>query len=285
MRPAPTRPPPQWARGTPVPAVQRAQAPLPHPQPPPPQDETADPAANTGHHTSPWSKVWSVIAASDLDRAARVTVWRLLHGNLFVGAFQRHSHRGTVASHLWTHASCQGRLAMLTRVFLSCCPCSAPVWQWFANLWAAITQGPAPRLTADLLLADDPRGGWYPSAELLPRWHRLCFLLIRKLWAAYSTARLPPTAPSTAAQIAARVMADARAMIRRDWLLVDTDIRQHIDVLSDWLRGRQPYLSRSAFVSRWCHGEVLCRLAAGDTAQPDILWTAHHPIPLPHGPP
>jgi hypothetical protein len=41
-------------------------------------------------------------------------------------------------------------------------------------------------------------------------------------------------------------MADTRAMIRRDWLLVDTDIRQHKDVLSDWLRGRQPCLSRRA---------------------------------------
>jgi hypothetical protein len=55
MHPTPTRPPPQRARGTPVTAVQRAQAPLPPPQPPPPQDETADPAANTGHHTPPWS--------------------------------------------------------------------------------------------------------------------------------------------------------------------------------------------------------------------------------------
>jgi hypothetical protein len=93
------------------------------------------------------------------------------------------------------------------------------------------------------------------------------------------------TAPLTAEQIGARVMADARAMIRRDWLLVDSDTRQHTDVLSDWLQGRQPCLSRAAFVSRWCRGRLLCRLTAGDTAQPDILWTAHHPIPLPHRPP
>jgi hypothetical protein len=121
MHPGPTRPQPQRARGTPELPVQRAQAPLPPPQPPPPQDETADPAANTGHHTPPWSKVWSVIAASDLDGAARVTAWRLLRGKLFVGAFQRHIHRGTVASHLCPHANCQGRFAM----FVSC-PSSAP---------------------------------------------------------------------------------------------------------------------------------------------------------------
>jgi hypothetical protein len=48
-------------------------------------------------HT-PWSRVWIVIAASDLDRAARVTDWRLLNGKLFVGAFQRHIHRGTVVT-------------------------------------------------------------------------------------------------------------------------------------------------------------------------------------------
>jgi hypothetical protein len=178
-----------------------------------------------------------------------------------------------------------GRLATLTHVFLSC-PCSAPVWQWFANLWITITQGSAPRLTADFLLADDPRIDWYASAELLPLWHRLRLLLIIKLWAAHSTARLPRTARSTAAQIAARVMADARAMIRRNWLLVDTDIRQHTDVLSDWLRGRHPCLSRAAFVSRWCQAPQLYaglllgrKLRLTFCGQPTIPFpcrTAHH---------
>jgi hypothetical protein len=85
----------------------------------------------------------------------------------------------------------------------------------FCQPFGRHSQGPAQRLTADLLLADDFCGGWYLSAELLPVWHNLRLLLISKLWAAYSTARLPPTAPSTAAQISARVMVDARAMIRR----------------------------------------------------------------------
>jgi hypothetical protein len=92
-------------------------------------------------------------------------------------------------------------------------PSSAPVWQRFAIHWAAVTQGPAPRFTADLLLTDDPRGGWYLTAELLPVWHHLRLSLISKLWAAYCTVRLPPTAPSTAARIAARVRADTRATI------------------------------------------------------------------------
>jgi hypothetical protein len=135
------------------------------------------------------------------------------------------------------------------------------------------------------LLADDLRGGWYPSAELLPLWHCLRLLLISKLWAAYSTARLPPTAPSTAAQIAALVMADARAMIRRDWLLVDTDVRQHTDVLSDWLRGRHPCLSRAAFVSRWCRGGAYAGLLLG--IQLSLTFCGQPTIPFPYrtGPP
>lgn len=271
------RPPPQRARTAEVSPAQPLASPRPPPQPP---DETVDLAAPAPSPRPPWASVWTAINSSDLDRAARVTCWRLLHGKLFVGAFQRHIHRGSAASHLCPHGTCQQQLATLSHVFISC-PIAAPVWQWFANTWAAITAGPAPRLTADLLLADDRRGGWYPPASLRPLWHRLRLLIISKLWAAYSTGHLQPGSHSSAAHVAARVLAAARAMMRRDWLLVEADIRQESGILSDWLRGRRPSLSREEFNSRWCHNATLCSLPAEDATQPDISWTAVHPVPLP----
>lgn len=280
MHPAPERPKPKRARLALGPPPLQAAQPRPPPQPP---DETADVACPPPQPRPAWSSVWQVISSSDLDRAVRVTAWRLLHGRLFVGAFQRHIHRGSAASHLCPHGTCQQQLATLTHVFFTC-PAAAPVWQWFANVWAAVTAGPAPRLTVDLLLADDRRGGWFPPASLQPLWQRLRLLIISKLWSAYSAGHLQPAAQVTAAQIAARVVAAARSMMRRDWLMVVTDIRQESDVLSDWLRGRQPSLSLAEFGSRWCHGGVLCRPAAEDAAVPDILWSAAHPVPLPQGP-
>jgi hypothetical protein len=277
MHPAPPRPPPKRARLAQDPPPLPAAQPRPPPQPP---DETLDLASPPDQPRPEWALVWKAISSSDLDRAARVTAWRLLHGKLFVGAFQRHIHRGSAASHVCPHGTCQQQLATLTHVFLSC-PTAAPVWHWFANIWAALTDGPAPRITADLLLADDRRGGWSPEPSLLPLWHRLRLLVISKLWAAYSTGNLQTGARISAAHVAARVLATAKSMMRRDWLLVVTDIRQQSDVLSDWLRGRQPSLSRDEFRSRWCHNSLLCRLADAEAAQPDILWSATHPVPLP----
>ncbi|EIE24271.1 hypothetical protein COCSUDRAFT_62775 [Coccomyxa subellipsoidea C-169] len=48
-------------------------------------------------------------------------------------------------------------------------------------------------------------------------------------------------------------------------------------VLSDWLRGRDPTLSREEFTARWCHRGVLCTVDALPDAQPVIRWSAQHP--------
>ena len=68
--------------------------------------------------------------------------------------------------------------------------------------------------------------------------------------------------------------------MRRDWLLVGSDIRLRAGVLSHWLRGRQPTMTAEAFQNRWCHGEVLCSRPAEVTEPPRMHWTAAHPVPL-----
>ena len=171
------------------------------------------------------------------------------------------------------HARCQGQLATLSHVTLSC-PVSPAVWQWFAATWAAITQQPAPPLHADLLLADDRRGPWHPAADLVSLWQRLHLLVITQLWVAYCRCRSQPEQPTLPAHIAARVISAAKDQMRSDWLLVGSDIRLRAGVLSHWLRGRQPSMTAEAFQSRWCHGEVLCSRPAEEQEPPRMHWSA-----------
>ena len=196
-----------------------------------------------------WAHTWKDIHSSALDRPGRVVAWRLLHGKLFVGAFHRHNHRGTPDSHLCPHAHCQGQLATLSPVMLSC-PVSHAVWQWFAATWAAVSQQPAPPLHADLFLADDRRGPWQPATDLSSLWQRLRLLVITQLWVAYCRSRSQPEQPTLPAHIAARVISAARNQMRSGWLLVGSDIQLRAGVLSHWLRGS---MTAEAFLSGLHH--------------------------------
>ena len=227
-----------------------------------------------------WAHTWTAVHSSALDREGRITAWRLLHGRLFVGAFLRHIGRGTPESHACPHHGCVGQLASLSHVMLTC-PVSQAVWQWFASIWTAISQQEPPPLHADLLLADDRRGPWQPAPQLGSLWQRLRLLVITQLWTAYCTARSRPDRQVTPAHIAARVLAAARDRMRRDWLLVGSDIRLRAGVLSHWLRGRQPAMTQEQFQQRWCHGDALCSLPEDVQEPPIIHWTAMHPVPLP----
>ena len=71
------------------------------------------------------------------------------------------------------------------------------------------------------------------------------------------------------------------SQVRRDWLLVGSDIRLRAGLLSHWLRGRQPTMTAEVLQSRWCHEEVLCSRPAEVTEAPHMHWTAAHPVPLP----
>ena len=142
----------------------------------------------------------------------------------------------------------RGQLASLSHVTLTC-PVSQAVWQCFASTWTAISQQEPLPLHADLLLADDRRYPWQPAARLASLWQRLRLMVITQLWAAYCTSRSRPY-QATPSHIAARDLAAARDRMRRDWLLVGSDIRLRAGVLSHWLRGRQPAMTREQFQQR-----------------------------------
>lgn len=273
MRPPPKRPPP-W-RDRP-----RSQASAPAPRTPPqycPPD-TVDAAATARGPQPPWAHAWRVIDASHLDRGQRVTVWRLLHGKLFVGAFTRHIHRSQ-AGYTCPHPQCAQQVATLTHVFITC-PLAATVWGWFAATWAAITGAAPPPLSADLLLADDQRT-WQPGPQLGPLWHRLRLATICQLWASYQRARHQQGTVESAGVVAARILSSCRKAILGDWRLATVTVRTASGVLSDWLRGRDPKLTREEFTARWCHRNILCATGEGPEAQLLIPWSAQHPVPLP----
>lgn len=244
-------------------------------------DDTVDAvAAVTAGPSPPWAHVWRVVHTSHLDRRQRVTAWRLLHGQLFAGGFSRHVHRADPAGYACPHPSCAGQLATLTHVFISC-PLAVGVWDWFAATWAAVTGDAAPPLSADLLLADDTRI-WGPPRPLMPLWHRLRLAAICQLWAAYQRGRHQSEAAAiTPGAVAARILSSCRKALLADWRLTAANIRLTAGVLSDWLRGRDPTLTREEFAARWCHRAVLCALEELPGAQPVIHWSAQHPVPLP----
>jgi hypothetical protein len=244
-------------------------------------DVTVDPAAAvTADPSAPWAHVWQVVHASHLDRRQRVTAWRLLHGQLFVGGFSRHVHRTDPAGHVCPHPSCAGQLATLTHVFIIC-PLAAGVWDWFAATWAAVTGDDAPPRSADLLLADDTRI-WGPPRQLRQLWDRLRLATICQLWAAYQRGRHQPDAAAiTPGAVAARILSSCKKALLADWRLATVNVRQTAGVLSDWLRGRDPMITREQFAARWCHRAVLCALEELPGAQPVIHWSAQHPVPLP----
>ena len=99
-----------------------------------------------------------------------------------------------------------------------------------------------------------------------PLWHRLRLATIYQLWAAYQRARHQPDAEQSVGAVAARVLSSCRKALLGDWRLATVTIRQTAGVLNDWLRGRDPTLTREEFRERWCHRD-LCELGAAPNAQ------------------
>jgi hypothetical protein len=95
-------------------------------------------------------------------------------GRLFAGPSS-----GTLAEgiHSLMPAPTLDALATFSHVMLTC-PVSQAVWQRFASMWTAINQQLPPPFHADILLADDRRGPWQPSAEMASLWQRLRLLVI-----------------------------------------------------------------------------------------------------------
>lgn len=226
----------------------------------------------------PWAHVWLELRDADLDRRHRAVAWQLLHGCLRVGMFTAHiRHHDSAEECLCPHPACRNAAQSLSHVFLECA-IARPVVAWLARVWAAVTGGPVPELTAAILLAADD-SGWRLEAPLRPLWQRLRLSALWHLWRAAQRSRLPGEAAPTAAAVAGSIVHDCCGALRRDWARVRDDLARGAGVPTAWLRGRSPALSLADFEARWCHRGVLCRLTA-DAAYPDVRWSVYHPVPV-----
>ena len=230
----------------------------------------------------PWAKAWLAVHRAGAPREQRFIAWQLLHGQLGCGAFTAHVQRSRspqdrpCATCMLEQCAATGELDTISHALLHC-PASAAVMGWLASLWAAITGGGPPPMTAAVLLTGDLQQ-WEPGRELRPLWMALRLATIYYIWRARLRARAGGTRPSAAA-IAARVVAFLRRRIAQDIMRLDSRCTEHALLCGDWVPERAP-LPEFEFDRVWCHRGVLCRRRDTGCGY-DICITTSHPVQLP----
>ena len=79
-----------------------------------------------------------------------------------------------------------------------------------------------------------------------------------------------------------------RAAMLRDWQRVrgNSSLAALADGVccSTWLRGRQPFITLEQFKQHWGQPGALYQVTTAATPpQLTVLWTVHHPTPIPMG--
>ncbi|EIE19449.1 hypothetical protein COCSUDRAFT_58732 [Coccomyxa subellipsoidea C-169] len=126
-----------------------------------------------------------------------------------------------------------------------------------------------------------PRGALQPAGNATPLGTAAAAQAALGSPAARYNLSAPDAAAITPGAVAARILSSCKKALLADWRLATVNVRQTAGVLSDWLRGRDPMITREQFAARWCHRAVLCALEELPGAQPVIHWSAQHPVPLP----
>ena len=111
---------------------------------------------------------------------------------------------------------------------------------------------------------------WFPqgSNALWQCWERLRLAAVHAVWmvvsAATAAAARDDAQPIAAAAIGqaalAKLMATIRTSIKRDWMMVTTDIRKTSGMYAEWFKGKPPKLELSEFEERWSRGGRLARV-------------------------
>ena len=205
------------------------------------------------------------------------TVYRILHGSLYVGALLCHVHVVPRDQACCTHPACEGVLETLSHAFLLC-PAVAPAAEWVCQVFGAVVGCAPPPATARTLLAGV---GWVP-----PRaghvWLALRAAFLHTVWqlrCRRSLAGLPLSAPG----VCAGVVAAVTTSIRRDWARATKDLVKLSGACPEWFRGRSPALTLAQFKARWAHRHVLCRVGGGEDERRELelRFSLSHPVPAP----
>jgi hypothetical protein len=164
------------------------------------------------------------------------------------------------------------------------CPAVRPALQWLAALWAQMTGGPAPPLTAAVWLQGSP-SAWRPGPardgggrQWL--WGVLRLSLLAEAWRLRCRRRRVAGEQFGPGDIVAALLAVVRRLLLADWQRVGSDVASVAGICPGWLPDRRPAMSALAFEERWCLGGVFARLHPGGGAAAPRLELRLHGLGL-----
>jgi hypothetical protein len=213
----------------------------------------ADPLhATEGQST--FKPVWRRLYAGNLlPREAVSVAWRVMHGQLYCGAFWARIRPGSPYLQACCKASvCVAQLETLSHMFMGC-PCVSPACDWLLDVWQALS-GVRPPRDARVILGDDDRV-WAPDAPLGPVWQVLRVLYMHAVWRCCVLRRVA-NKPFTAAAVVAIVVRDVRRVLTYAWArTVNGTIPLPGVAVPSSVLARASRVSQ--FKEIWCHRGVL----------------------------
>ena len=216
-----------------------------------------------GQGVSGVSAVWQRLHRSGASQQAISLGWRLLHAALPVRSKVAHCLSRPLHEGLCEASGC-GCQESLSHALMECSKVRGAI-DWLLDLFEAIT-GQRPPRDPRVILADDHRV-WEARGTVEERllWQRLRLTLLSHIWGARSlrqrhqrrgNGNLSEVAISGAAQ-------EIQRAIRTDWArtrLVETQEEAGGDFFN--FSGRDPSLTKAAFVSLWGGNNVMCYLSS-----------------------
>lgn len=247
------------------------------PQPVPP-DDVRD-AAAPGSPGSAERGLWRELKQAELPREQYGTVYRILHGSLYVGALLCHIRVLPKQQACCAHPACQGELETFSHAFLLC-PAVARAAEWVCGVFGAVAGCAPPPASARVLLADDDVEWVPPGADQV--WLALRAAYLHAVWQLRCRRSLTGV-PFSAAGVCGAVVAAVSASIRRDWARATEDLVRLSGACPEWFRGRSPARTVAQFQERWAHRGVLCRVnrGAGGRRELALRFSLAHPLPAP----
>jgi hypothetical protein len=241
-------------------AAQRPPAPTYVSRVPPPAAPAtdADPLQVTEGQAT-FKPVWRRLYEGNfLPREAVSLAWRVMHGQLYCGAFW-----GRIRPNLGLQAACckapmcVAQLETLTHMFMGC-PVVSPACDWLLDVWHAVS-GVRPPRDARVLVADDDRV-WHPEASLGPVWLALRVLYLHAVWRCNVLRRVAHK-PFTATAVVAMVVRDVRRVLKYVWARTVNGTVSVFGIVQFTAAARAQRLSQ--FAEAWCHGGVLAVVQGG----------------------
>jgi len=207
--------------------------------------------------------VWQRLHRSGASQQAISLGWRLLHAALPVRSKVAHCLGRPLREGLCEASGC-GCQESISHALMECNKVRGAI-DWLLDLFEAIT-GRRPPRDPRVILADDHRvweaGG---TAEERLLWQRLRLTLLSHIWGARSLRqRQQRRGNGNLSEAAIRGAAqEIQRAIRTDWArtrLVETQEEAGGNFFN--FSGRDPSLSKAAFVSLWGGNNVLCHLSS-----------------------